>query len=68
MSTIGVDFKIKSIEIDGVKVTLQMWDSSGQERYDSIIRPYFRNASAFVLVFDITNENTYSGIERYLYI
>uniref|UniRef100_A0A3B5LUB9 small monomeric GTPase n=1 Tax=Xiphophorus couchianus TaxID=32473 RepID=A0A3B5LUB9_9TELE len=42
ISTIGVDFKMKTIEIDGLKVRIQIWDTAGQERYQTITKQYYR--------------------------
>ncbi|XP_032402153.1 ras-related protein Rab-15-like isoform X2 [Xiphophorus hellerii] len=44
ISTIGVDFKMKTIEIDGLKVRIQIWDTAGQERYQTITKQYYRRA------------------------
>ena len=66
VSTIGVDFKMKSIEIDGQKVNLQMWDTAGQERFRTIGPHFYRNAHAAILVFDITDGETYRNVKRYL--
>ncbi|XP_072313775.1 ras-related protein Rab-15-like isoform X2 [Eucyclogobius newberryi] len=44
ISTIGVDFKMKTLEIDGVKVRVQIWDTAGQERYKTITKQYYRRA------------------------
>uniref|UniRef100_A0A4X1U8V3 small monomeric GTPase n=1 Tax=Sus scrofa TaxID=9823 RepID=A0A4X1U8V3_PIG len=44
ISTIGVDFKMKTIEVDGIKVRIQIWDTAGQERYQTITKQYYRRA------------------------
>ena len=44
ISTIGVDFKMKTIEVDGIKVLIQIWDTAGQERYQTITKQYYRRA------------------------
>ncbi|XP_052380188.1 ras-related protein Rab-15-like isoform X23 [Oncorhynchus keta] len=44
ISTIGVDFKMKTLEIDGIKVRIQIWDTAGQERYQTITKQYYRRA------------------------
>jgi len=66
VSTIGVDFKMKSIEIDGQKVNLQMWDTAGQERFRTIGPHFYRNAHAAILCFDITDGETYRNVKRWL--
>ncbi|XP_063715666.1 uncharacterized protein LOC134843207 [Symsagittifera roscoffensis] len=59
LHTIGIDFRVKHYHLKGKRVKLQVWDSAGQERYDTIIKPYYREAQAFVLVFDLTNRDTF---------
>jgi len=54
ISTIGVDFKIRTLEIDGKTVKLQIWDTAGQERFHSLAPMYYRNAQAAVVVYDVT--------------
>ncbi|KAB1271962.1 Ras-related protein Rab-30 [Camelus dromedarius] len=53
-ATIGVDFMIKTVEINGEKVKLQIWDTAGQERFRSITQSYYRSANALILTYDIT--------------
>ncbi|CAL8272491.1 unnamed protein product [Merluccius merluccius] len=62
ISTIGVDFKMKTLDIDGIKVRLQIWDTAGQERYQTITTQYYRRAQGIVLVYDITNEPSFQHI------
>ncbi|KAM3871001.1 ras-related protein Rab-15-like [Diretmus argenteus] len=59
ISTIGVDFKMKTLEIDGLKVRVQIWDTAGQERYQTITKQYYRRAQGIILVYDITNEPSF---------
>ena len=50
ITTIGIDFKIKTINLDGKRVKLQIWDTAGQEQFRTITRSYFRGAQGIVLV------------------
>jgi small GTP-binding protein len=59
LMTIGVDFSLKKIEIGDTIYTLQIWDMIGQERLKFITKSFFRGASAAVVMFDLTNENTF---------
>lgn len=58
-ATIGVDFMIKTVEVEGERVKLQIWDTAGQERFRSITQSYYRSAHALILVFDITCQPTF---------
>ncbi|KAM4723276.1 ras-related protein Rab-15-like isoform 1-T1 [Anableps anableps] len=65
ISTIGVDFKMKTIEIDGLKVRVQIWDTAGQERYQTITKQYYRRAQGIVFVYDITNLPSFQHIAKW---
>nr|XP_061824935.1 ras-related protein Rab-15-like [Nerophis lumbriciformis] len=65
ISTIGVDFKMKTLEIDGMKVRIQIWDTAGQERYKSITKQYYRRAQGIIFVYDITNEPSFQHIVKW---
>ena len=54
LSTIGVDFKVKVLNVNGENIKLQIWDTSGQERFHSITKSYYRGAQAIILVFDLS--------------
>jgi len=58
-ATIGVDFMIKTVEVEGEKIKLQIWDTAGQERFRSITQSYYRSAHALILVFDVANQPTF---------
>jgi Ras-related protein Rab-1A len=74
ISTIGIDFNVKTIRLeDETKVKLQIWDSCGQERFRSLTRSYYRNSSAFIICYDVTNLKSFenakfwiSEIEKYV--
>ncbi|XP_062432237.1 ras-related protein Rab-15 isoform X2 [Rhea pennata] len=65
ISTIGVDFKMKTIEVDGIKVRIQIWDTAGQERYQTITKQYYRRAQGIFLVYDISSERSYQHIMKW---
>uniref|UniRef100_A0A8V0ZR14 small monomeric GTPase n=1 Tax=Gallus gallus TaxID=9031 RepID=A0A8V0ZR14_CHICK len=65
ISTIGVDFKMKTIEVDGIKVRIQIWDTAGQERYQTITKQYYRRAQGIFLVYDISSERSYQHIVKW---
>ena len=63
---INLGFKTTIILIDGKRVKLQLWDTSGQGRFCTIIRSYSRGAQGILLVYDITNKWSFEGINRWL--
>jgi small GTP-binding protein len=65
-STIGVDFSKKTIEFNNNIYKLFIWDTSGQEKFNSIVYSYFRNISVALVVYDITNRNSFLNIEKWL--
>lgn len=65
ISTIGVDFKMKTIEIDGLRVRVQIWDTAGQERYQTITKQYYRRAQGILFVYDITNLPSFQHIAKW---
>jgi len=67
ISTIGVDFKIKTLTSSGGKLLrLQLWDTGGQERFRSIVSSYYRGAHAILLVYDITNYESFTDLATWL--
>ncbi|PRD23088.1 UNVERIFIED_CONTAM: Rab8a [Trichonephila clavipes] len=66
ISTIGIDFKIKTIELDGKKIKLQIWDTAGQERFRTITTAYYRGAMGIMLVYDVTNERSFENIKNWI--
>ncbi|KAF8365275.1 rab-10 [Pristionchus pacificus] len=66
ISTIGIDFKIKTIELHGKKIKLQIWDTAGQERFHTITTSYYRGAMGIMLVYDITNAKSFDNISKWL--
>ena len=63
--TIGADFSNKEITIDGRIVMLQIWDSAGQERYQSLGTAFYRGADCCLLVYDITNKQSVDNIKNW---
>jgi len=66
LATIGVDFKLKSINVGDVSVKLQIWDTAGQERFRNITRSYYRGAHGIMIVYDVTNEQSFNNIDFWL--
>ncbi|XP_072917228.1 ras-related protein Rab-13 isoform X3 [Hemitrygon akajei] len=66
ISTIGIDFKIKTIDVGGKKIKLQVWDTAGQERFKTITTAYYRGAMGIILVYDITDEKSFENIQNWM--
>ena len=64
--TIGVDFKLKTLEINGKKVKLQIWDTAGQERFRNITSAYYRGANGVFIVYDITDRDSFDNLNSWL--
>lgn len=65
-ATIGVDFMIKTVEVDGLKIKLQIWDTAGQERFRSITQSYYRSAHALILVYDVSSQPSFDCLPHWL--
>ena len=66
ITTIGVEYKDKPIILNNRNINLQIWDTSGQERYRSITKNFYRNADGILFVFDVTREDTFAHIKDWL--
>uniref|UniRef100_A0A7S0L119 Uncharacterized protein n=1 Tax=Coccolithus braarudii TaxID=221442 RepID=A0A7S0L119_9EUKA len=66
ITTIGIDFKIKTIELDGKRIKLQIWDTAGQERFRTITTAYYRGAMGILLVYDVTDESSFQNIRNWI--
>lgn len=65
ITTIGIDFKIKTIEMDNQRIKLQIWDTAGQERFRTITTAYYRGAQGIMLVYDITDQESFQNIHNW---
>ena len=66
-NTIGVDFLAVDLTINGKNVKAQLWDTAGQEKYKSIATAYYKNAQGAVIVYDITQRETFENIDNWLF-
>ena len=66
LSTIGVDFKIKSIIVNDIPVKLQIWDTAGHERFRSITKSYYRGSNGVIIAFDLSNESSFEHVINWM--
>lgn len=67
ITTIGVDFKIRTIEVDGEQVKLQIWDTAGQERFRTITSTYYRGTHGVIVVYDVQSAESFVNVKRWLH-
>ena len=66
ITTIGIDFKIRTVELDGKRVKLQIWDTAGQERFRTITNAYYRGAQGILLTYDVTDEGSFNNVRNWM--
>ncbi|XP_062273847.1 ras and EF-hand domain-containing protein homolog [Scomber scombrus] len=65
-ATLGVDFQMKTLIVDGEPTLLQLWDTAGQERFRSIAKSYFRRADGVLLLYDVTCERSFLNVREWV--
>ncbi|EGB06060.1 hypothetical protein AURANDRAFT_38219 [Aureococcus anophagefferens] len=66
ISTIGVDFRFRTVKVDGKTVKLQIWDTAGQERFRTITSAYYRGADGIIMVYDVTSSESFDHVSDWL--
>lgn len=67
VSTVGIDFKYKILDLDGTKVRLEIWDTAGQERFKSITTSYLRGAQGILVCYDVTDRKSFTRVDTWLH-
>ncbi|XP_067358793.1 ras-related protein Rab-19 [Channa argus] len=65
-NTIGVDFTVRTLDVDGKKVKMQVWDTAGQERFRTITQSYYRSAHGAMVAYDITRHSTFESVPHWI--
>lgn len=63
---LGIDFKLKNIEVDGKKIKMQIWDTAGQERFKTITQTYYRGAMGIILAYACNDRESFQSIENWM--
>lgn len=66
VTTIGVDFRFRTLQINKSTVRLQIWDTAGQERYRTITKAYYKGADGILVVFDLTDKESFLNVDGWL--
>ena len=66
ISTVGVDYMDKIIDYNKFKIKLQIWDTSGEEKFRTITKNFYRNADGLLVVFDLTKKESYDHIRIWI--
>ena len=67
LTTIGLDFRLKTINLkDDRKVKIQIWDTAGEDRFRSITRNYYKGAKGILLIFDVTDKETFTHVRDWI--
>ena len=66
LSTLGIDYMDKLVEYKNYKIKLQIWDTSGEEKYRSITKNFYKNADGLFVIFDLTNEDSFNHVKNWI--
>lgn len=65
LSTIGVDFRFRTVEVEGKKIKIQIWDTAGQDTFRTIISAYYKGADSIVILFDLNDPVSFQDVRNY---
>lgn len=66
IATIGLDFKTKTIEIDGKRLEMQVWDTAGTEKFRVITRTYYQASSGIIIAYDVADQKSFDNVSKWL--
>jgi len=64
-ATVGIDFKVRRLDINDKAVKLQIWDTAGQEKFNAITTAYYRQARAAIIMYDVTRPNSFANLRKW---
>ena len=64
--TLGLENRVKIVDIQGFKAKVQIWDTAGQEKFNALTQQFFRNTDGILLIFDLTDKNSFNNIKKWL--
>ncbi len=65
-STIGVDFKIKTMQIQDKTIKLTLWDTAGQDRFRTITSNYYKGSDGVIFAYSISDRNSFNNMENWI--
>ncbi|XP_010609881.1 EF-hand calcium-binding domain-containing protein 4B [Fukomys damarensis] len=65
-ATVGIDYRVKTVNVDNSQVALQLWDTAGQERYRCITQQFFRKADGVIVMYDLTAKESFLSVRQWL--
>ncbi|KAJ1931819.1 Ras- protein Rab-18, partial [Linderina macrospora] len=65
MADVGVDFKVKMLDLDDTRYKLTLWDTAGQERFRTLTSSYYRGAQGVILVYDVCNRESFDHLDEW---
>src|SRR3990167_2959396 len=66
LPTIGVDHKVIDLQAKDMVLKVMIWDTSGQERFDSLSKTYYQNANGILLVFSLADKDSFSRVSKWI--
>lgn len=66
LTTIAIDFKVKIVEINGVKLKMQIWDTAGQERFNTLTAGFYKAAHGIIVMYSIVDVKSFENVEKWM--
>ena len=66
LPTIAIDFKLKIFEVDGIKLKMQIWDTAGQEKFNTLTSNFFKSANGVILTYSVIDQTSFDSITKWI--